>query len=54
LESQQKEGGLDEGQRKSKGEERGEGVIKEKKSPKEDPGIRHGINKPVVSQMRKP
>ncbi len=48
LESQQEEGGLHEGKGKAKEEKEEEGV-KEKKSPTEDTGIRHGINKPVVS-----
>jgi hypothetical protein len=47
LESQQKEGGLYEG--KGKAKEKKEEGIKEKQSPKEETGIRHGINKPVVS-----
>jgi len=48
LESQQKEGGLHEGKGKAKEKKEEEG-IKEKKSSIEDAGIRHGINKPVVS-----
>jgi len=48
LESQQKEGGLDEGKGKAKEKKEEEG-IKEKRSSTEDTGIRHGINKPVVS-----
>jgi len=48
LESQQKEGGLHEGEGKAKEKKEEEG-LKEKKSPTEDPGIRHGINKPIVS-----
>jgi len=48
LESQQEEGGLHEGEGKAKEEKEEEG-IKEKKSPTEDPGIRHGFNKPIIS-----
>jgi hypothetical protein len=48
LESQQEEGGLDEGKGKAKEKKEEEG-LKEKRSSTEDPGIRHGINKPVVS-----
>jgi hypothetical protein len=47
LESQQKEGGMDEG--KGKAKEKKEEGIKEKRASTEDTGIRHGINKPVVS-----
>jgi hypothetical protein len=48
LESQQKEGGLNEGKGKAKEKKEEEG-LKEKKSPTEDPGIRHGFNKPIIS-----
>jgi hypothetical protein len=48
LESQQQEGGLHEGEGKAKEEKEEEG-LKEKKSPPEDPGIRHGFNKPILS-----
>jgi hypothetical protein len=48
LESQQKEGGLHEDKGKAK-EKKEEGVIKEKKFPTEDPGIRQGLNKPIIS-----
>jgi len=48
LESQQEEGGLHEGEGKAKEEKEEEG-IKEKKSPTEDPGIRQGFNKPIIS-----
>jgi len=48
LESQQKEGGLDEGKGKAKERKEEEGW-KEKSPSMEDPGIRHGFNKPVVS-----
>jgi hypothetical protein len=47
LESKQKEGGFDEGKGKAKEKKEEEGV--KRQSPKEDAGIRHGINKPVVS-----
>jgi hypothetical protein len=48
LESQQQEGGLHEGEGKAKEKKEEEG-IKEKKPPTEDPGIRQGFNKPIVS-----
>jgi hypothetical protein len=48
LESQQKEGGLHEGKGKAKERKEEEG-IKEKRSPTEEPGIRHGFNKPIIS-----
>ncbi len=48
LESQQKEGGLYEGEGKAKEKKEEEG-IKEKKTSSEDPGIRQGFNKPIIS-----
>jgi len=48
LESQQKEGGLHEGKGKAK-EKKAEEGVKEKKTSAEDPGIRQGFNKPVIS-----
>jgi hypothetical protein len=48
LESQQQEGGLHEGEGKAKEKKEEEG-IKEKQSPTEDPGIRQGFNKPIIS-----
>jgi hypothetical protein len=49
LESQQKEGGLHEGKGKAKEKKEEEEGLKEKKSPTEDPGIRQGFNKPIIS-----
>ncbi len=48
LESQQQEGGLYEGEGKAKEKKEEEG-IKEKKTSSEDPGIRQGFNKPIIS-----
>jgi hypothetical protein len=48
LESQQEEGGLYEGEGKAKEKKEEEG-LKEKKTSPEDPGIRHGFNKPILS-----
>jgi hypothetical protein len=48
LESQQEEGGLHEGKGKAKEKKEEEG-LKEKKSPTEESGIRHGFNKPIIS-----
>ena len=48
LESQQQEGGLDEGEGKAKEKKEEEGIVKKESSP-EDPGIRQGFNKPIIS-----
>jgi len=48
LESQQKEGGFDEGEGKAKEKKEEEG-LRENKVSTEDPGIRQGFNKPIIS-----
>jgi hypothetical protein len=48
LESQQQEGGLEEGEGKAKEKKEEEGLTK-KEASVEDPGIRQGFNKPIIS-----
>jgi hypothetical protein len=48
LESQQQEGGLEEGKGKAKEKKEEEGIAK-KEASVEDPGIRQGFNKPIIS-----